>query len=294
MTSDPQRIILLFLMALGMAVMPSPALSSDVIKSHKPTLVSLDYCADQYVLALADRDQILALSWEADQKHSFYQARAAGLPKFHGSMAEIINIQPDIAIQSFNVPGRNDALMGRVGTALYTLTHGSDPEIVMDNLLQAGQKLSQASRAADLMEDYRARLDQMRVLPKSKLRAAYVTPSGFTAGRGTFVDEIIQLAGFSSYAAARNLTGWQSLPLEDIILDPPDIFIASFFDSNLERQSGWSMARHKRLEKILADIPTIFLPGRLLSCNGLFLVDAAEYIQEHIQEYMRAKAKKNE
>lgn len=32
-----------------------------------PTIVSLDYCADQFVLALADREQILALSKDAER-----------------------------------------------------------------------------------------------------------------------------------------------------------------------------------------------------------------------------------
>jgi len=63
------------------------------------------------------------------------------------------------------------------------------------------------------------------------------------------------------------------------LIDPPDLFIASFFDTSLATQSGWSIARHNRLYQMLQDIPTIYLPGRYLSCNGLFLVDAAERIR---------------
>ncbi|VAV92072.1 Vitamin B12 ABC transporter, substrate-binding protein BtuF [hydrothermal vent metagenome] len=246
----------------------------------KPKIVSLDYCADQYVLALADRDQIMALSMDADQGHSFYRDRAQGLPKFHSSMAEIVNLKPDLAVQSWRVTARLEKIINRVGTKLIIPRFGSDPKIVIGNVRRAGESFDQATRAKALIEDYRTRLEALYSIPKSPLKAAYITPSGFTAGTGTFVDEIIRLAGLSSYAAARHIVGWQALPLEDLIMDPPDVFIASFFDTNLDSQSEWSISRHGRLYKMMEDIPTIYLPGRYLSCNGLFLVDAAERIHE--------------
>ena len=286
--SDPFRRVLFSLLGVGMVLSPSPAHSADSgdrsaissgIISSGLEIVSLDYCADQYVLALADRDQILALSQDADKSHSFHKERALGLPKFHSTMAEVITLQPDVAVQSWRVTTRIKDMIARIGTKLVIPKYGSDPEIVIENVRLAGQFFGQEKRAAALIDGYRTRLSHLRSASKSPLRAAYVTPSGFTAGTGTFVDEIIQLAGFSSYAASRNLVSWQALPMEDLLIDPPDLFIASFFDTSLATQSGWSIARHDRLYRMLRDIPTIYLPGRYLSCNGLFLVDAAERIR---------------
>lgn len=279
MKFDPYRQILLSLLGLGMALGPSPTLASDTGKSYKPKIVSLDYCADQYVLALADRNQILALSQDADKGHSFHKDRALGLPKFHSTMAEVIALQPDVAVQSWRVTDRIENMITRIGTKLVVPKYGSDPEIVIGNVRLAGQRFDQKKRAATLIDNYRSRLKNLRAVPRIPLRAAYVTPGGFTAGIETFVDEIIQLAGFSSYAASRGLINWQPLPMEDLLIDPPDLFIASFFDTSLATQSGWSIARHNRLYQMLQDIPTIYLPGRYLSCNGLFLVDAAERIR---------------
>ncbi len=284
MKFDPYRRILLSLLGLGMALGPSPVLASDTEKNYKPKILSLDYCADQYVLALADRTQILALSQDADKDHSFHKKRAIGLPKFHSTMAEVVILQADVAVQSWRVTNRIEDIITRIGTKLIVPKYGSDPEIVIDNVRLVGQSFGQKKRASALIEDYRSRLDNLRTEPKTRLRAAYVTPSGLTAGMGTFVDEIIQLAGFSSYAASRGLVNWQTLPMEDLLIDPPDIFIASFFDTSLATQSRWSIARHNRLYQMLQDIPTIFLPGRYLSCNGLFLVDAAERIRSNAIE----------
>ncbi len=46
-----------------------------------PRVVSLDYCADQYVLALADREQILAVSPAAGAEYSYMAERAQGVPR---------------------------------------------------------------------------------------------------------------------------------------------------------------------------------------------------------------------
>ena len=43
-------------------------------------IVSLDYCADQYVLKLADREQILAISPDATGDFSYMREAARGVP----------------------------------------------------------------------------------------------------------------------------------------------------------------------------------------------------------------------
>ena len=50
----------------------SPAAAEDRI-------MSLDYCADQFVLALADEKQIIGVSSEARDAHSFYRERAKNI-----------------------------------------------------------------------------------------------------------------------------------------------------------------------------------------------------------------------
>ncbi len=285
---EPLQWLSFALMGLGLIglemVLPSPAHASDISKTDKPKIISpkiisLDYCADQYVLALVDPNQIMALSMAADSAHSFFKSRAAGLPKFYSTVDELLYLQPDVVVQSWQAHAKMPELMQRRGIRLFETHFGSDPDVVIKNITLAGQSFAQEKRAEALINDYKRRLAALRALPKLDLRAAYVTPSGYTAGSDTIMDDVIQLAGFQSYAAARKITGWQPLPMEDLLIDPPDIFIASFFDTNLKTQSVWSKARHGVFTRMLHDIPAIFLPGRYVSCNGLFMVDAAERLR---------------
>ena len=103
------------------------------------------------------------------------------------------------------------------------------------------------------------------------------------------MNEILLLAGFQSWASSRGLNGWQTLPLEDLVIDPPDLFVAGFFDTNEDTQSKWSMARHGRVYQMMKERPSVELPGRLLACNGLFLPEAAERIRRDVVELLESQ-----
>lgn len=249
-----------------------------------PTVMSLDYCSDQYVLSLADRNQIIALSAAAEDIYSYHRERAKGLPKSRSSIAEVVAAGPDIAVQTYSAAARMGEITEKAGVQLLNTTYGRDADTMFTNLSMIAKAIGQNEKAATLIHEYKMRLEQILNNPGSNLTIAYVTPSGFTAGADTFVDDIIRLSGFKTYASTRNYHGWLELPLEDIIIDPPDIIITSFFDSNMDNQSRWSLSRHNYLLKMMEDKPTIHLPGALMACDGLFLIEAAEQIRAKAAE----------
>ena len=78
--------------------------------------------------------------------------------------------------------------------------------------------------------------------------------------------------------AQQGKTGWPSIDLEELVLNPPDMIITGFFDLGAEQPSHWSIARHSYLKTLFKGAPTLHLPGRLLSCSAWFSVDAVEQI----------------
>jgi iron complex transport system substrate-binding protein len=253
-------------------------------QEHLPTVMSLDYCADQYVLSLAKRDKIIALSDAAEDQFSYHRARAKGIPKSGSSIAEVVKYGPDIAVQTYSNAARMQEFTKRAGVKLISTTYGRDITTMFENMNMIGGAIGRQEIADTIINDYKARLEKIESGSQSKLTVTYLTPSGFTAGGGTFVDDIIKLSGFETYASKKNYRGWLELPLEDMIIDPPDIIITSFFDSNMENQSRWSLSRHDHILKMMQDIKTIHLPGALMACDGIFLIDAAEQIRAQAKE----------
>lgn len=242
-------------------------------------VASIDYCADQYVLALTERERIAALSYEATSAHSFFRDRAAGLPVTRGMSDEVLALGPNLLVRSWRGSAATDALFEKAGIITYPLPYAHDADSAFETLRSFGATIGrtrEAERFVAARQRLRARLKQAR---GSTLKALYLTPSGFTAGTGTSVDSVIKAAGFDTVSADYGLAGWQPLPLEAILTSPPDLIVTSFFDLSA-KVSHWSRVRHPAVRDLLNAAPVIDLPSGYLTCNNLFSVDAAALIRD--------------
>ncbi len=253
--------------------------------SRPHRVVSLDHCADEYVLSLADRGQIAAVSPAATREFSYYADRAQGLPRTGAGAEEILKLSPDLVVRFFGGGYRTEEMLARFGIPVLDLTDGTTFDSVRDNLRKLGTALDQDARAAEIVSDMDRRLAAVATRAQglrtgAAPRAAYVTPGGVTAGRGTMVDTILHAAGLTNMANIQGRSGWVHFDLETLVLAPPQLIVASFFDHATVRSDHWTLASHSVLRDMMRDVPTIILPSRLMSCGGPFSVDAVERIQD--------------
>lgn len=249
------------------------------LAADKPGLVSIDFCADQYLLALADRADIQAVSFEAPLARSYYRKRAEGLPTVMGSLEELLMMRPKTVLRTWRGGPKAGEILGRAGIGAFQPPFAYSLESNFDTYLAVGTEIGRMAEAEALVADQKRRLAALRDNPKSPLKAVYMTPSGFTAGTGTFVDSIIKLAGFGTVAEDAGIRSWAPLPLEKMVMSPPDFIVASFFGDADVLVSYWSSGRHGVNARMMANLPTIHIPSDYLSCSGAFSVAAAEYIR---------------
>jgi iron complex transport system substrate-binding protein len=247
-------------------------------------VMSVDYCADQYVLALADPLQIAALSPEAEDSHSFHRALAGDFPKRTPTAENILTTKPDVIFRNWGGSPRTIALAERMGIKVVTAEYGTDPETMFRNFQTFADAMGRQAAGKFLIAVTKEKLAEIKARPPLGKTAAYLAPGGITAGAGTFVDDVILEAGFQSHAAQFDLQGWRPLPLERFVDNPPDVIIASFFDHRSATASNWNIARHSRVKKLLAKTPTIYVPSRYLACSGLFLAETIELIRTEAEK----------
>ena len=84
---------------------PGPAL---------PRIVSLNLCADPYLMEFAAPEQIIALTWNShDPMQSPFASRAVNFPVTGGRLEEIVEMAPDLVILSpFSMANRRQTLHG--------------------------------------------------------------------------------------------------------------------------------------------------------------------------------------
>jgi iron complex transport system substrate-binding protein len=239
-------------------------------------VVSLDYCADQFVLALADREQIAALSRGAHRDDSYYRARAAGLRQTRGSLEEVLALSPDLVVRNWGGPWDAEAVYARFGVAVLQVGDAPSFSAARADLLDAASVLGHAQRGDALAADLDARLARLRGgASREPPPVMYLSAGGAVAGRGTMIDAAITAAGGRNL---RNEASWTVLPLERMVDTPPALVALGFFDTGRERMNAWSPSRHAALRRALANARTVSLPAAAISCEAWYAVDAAEII----------------
>ncbi len=243
-------------------------------------IVSLDYCADQFVLALADRDQIAAVSRGALRDDSYFRDRAHGLHRTRDALEDVLALRPDLIVRNWGGPWNAQAAYGRFEVPVLKVGDAATLAAAREDLLHASRVLGHADRGAALARDLDLRLARLNALPGARAPVMYLSAGGAVAGRGVLMDDIIRAAGGRN---VRTDASWTLLPLERMIATPPALIALGFFDHGRTRMNAWSPARHPALRRSLADARTVHLPMDAIACEAWFAIDAAETIHSALR-----------
>ena len=240
-------------------------------------IVSLDYCADQYVLKFADREDILALSPDAGKRFSYMRAAAEGIPTVRPRTADVLALQPDLVVRTYG--GGHDIadFMKEPGVPVVQIGFPQSIAEVRGEVLRVGTELGKPDEAEQLVADMDRRLKALAERSGPQREVLYMTPAGVTAGEGTLVHELFVAAGLRNF---QDRPGWNPLPLERLAYDRPDLIAAAFFESKTNHVDNWSAARHPVARAQLRELPVVPLEGAWTSCGGWFLIDAVEALAE--------------
>lgn len=236
-------------------------------------VVSLDYCADQFVIKLADRADIAAVSGDAVHDFSYLREEAAGLPTVKSTAEAVLALKPDLVVRSYGGGPELAALLQRAGIQVHQIGWGEDFASVRTNVREAGRALGHAKRAEDLVRDFDRRLEA--VAKAGAVRTLYMTSGGVTTGPGSMVDLMMTAAGLTNF---QTRPGWSPIPLEALAMERPAMTAAAFFDSGGTAQERWSSARHPIVRETMEDIPVARLDGSTMTCGGWFVMDAVEVL----------------
>lgn len=226
-------------------------------------IVSLDYCADQYVLGLADRSQIAALSPDSRTDYSSHAALAEGLPQARPLAEEILAHRPDLVVRSWGGDPRILALFERLDIPVHQIGFITDFDDIRRETRAVAAAFAREDRAETLLGEMDQALD--RASPPAGIAALYVTPGGVTAGQGTFIDALLSAAGVRN--AASGLTGWTSLPLEAVATRMPALFVTGFANSATDRVDRWSASRHPVMRRAFSARPVLALDTGVIACT---------------------------
>ncbi|MEM7083196.1 MAG: ABC transporter substrate-binding protein [Pseudomonadota bacterium] len=236
-------------------------------------VVSLDYCADQFVLKFVPRHQIVAVSPDARKHFSYLRNRHPDVPSVRSSAEDVLALSPTTVVRSYGGGPRIGEFLSRAGIEVVQLGYPQDLSQVRTQTLEMATALGQPTAGEREIERFDARL--AAIVPAPELSVLYTTPSGVTTGPGSIVHELMVAAGLQNYELN---AGWHDLPLERLVYMHPDRLVNATFGDPKSHVNPWSLSRHPHVRSLVTDVPGIHIEGAKTACGGWFLLDAVEAI----------------
>ena len=248
-------------------------------------VLSLNLCADQLLVALADPGQIAGLTrLSRDPALSPIVAEARRFRSVRGTAEEVMAIDPDLVIAS---PWRaTRTLRGADGRPVATLDlpPAESWAAVRGQIVTVGDAIGRGARARALV----ARLDaDLARVPRATGApvVAFYQRRGYLTGAGTLVDDLMHRLGMVNLATRLGRPALSRMPLEALVAARPDYLI-------VEAPGGGGIDRGAEMlaHPAIAAIPRLTLPGAATSCGGPGFVAAAKSLAAQLQAVRAAHA----
>lgn len=262
--------------AFGLAI-ARPAPAGGEAGQRPQRIVSLNLCADQYLVELADPEQIAGLTHNADNREmSAVAGKVGGIHVLSDSAEEILAIDPDLVV---GMPARRGLTMAALSGQNYRsvdIRSAESYDDVVAQIRQVAAAVGHPARGEALI----ARMDrELAVLPRpgGERVAAYYQRRGFLTGTGTLIDDLMTRVGLTNLAGELDKPPLSTMSLEELMVAQPDYLIV---ESATDRVTdlGTEMLHHP----LLKDIPRVRLPQAWTVCGGPAYVDAARSLAMQI------------
>jgi iron complex transport system substrate-binding protein len=261
-----------------LGVMLAAILLAGPAMSAPQRIVSINACADQLLLALADPGQIAALSlYATDPAYSYLAEQAKAFPHDAGSAETVIERKPDLVLAGRFTKRETRSLLKRLGYKVVELDTVKSIDDSIAQIRDVAALLGHPDRGADLI----ARIEAARV------RAAAAAPTGaeptvavyqrrgYVTGQNTLTAELLRLAGFADMGGALAGKTGGFVPLERIVTGKPDLLVVA--DPHVvAADQGSALLAHPALRELYPADRRITLPGRLTICAGPSLPEAID------------------
>jgi iron complex transport system substrate-binding protein len=232
-------------------------------------IVSINLCADELLLTLADPEQIAALSiYAADPVMSFTAEAALAFRHDVADAEQIVDLDADLILAGRFTKRATREMLERLGYQVELLDAVASVDDSIAQIRRIAALVGHPERGEALVADIEAARDRATVADAAvRPTAAVYQRRGYVTGGATLTGDLLRIAGFDN--AGAQLAGERGgfVPLERIVSDPPDFIVVAAADRQVEDQ-GSALLAHPALARMYPPDRRIVLPERLTVCGG--------------------------
>ena len=238
-----------------------------------PRVVSLNLCTDELALRLADPGQVLSVTHLArDPLSSNVADLARAVPVNRGLAEEVVPLKPDLVLTGAYTARNATAMLRRLGFEVVELTDPETLEEAYAQIRMVAARLGVPERGEAMVGEMEAAFARLPSVAGPRPTAVVLRPNGFTTGRGSLADELMEKAGLANLAARLPTDKMGQLALEEIVRAQPDLVVVNA-DEAAPPSLADALLHHPALAPFTGR--TLAMPLKLWTCAGPDLAEAA-------------------
>ncbi len=273
---------LLLLTAIFLGISLYPAHADDKFIR----VVSMNLCTDQFLLALADREQIVSLSpFATDKDSSYYSQKANGLPRIPEGSESVLKLKPDVLLATQFDRKSSLQLIERQGVKVVVLKYPTSLKDIAEQHRLVGNAIGQKQRGDQHRFQFLETVQKSKdIFSEQKVSALYYQSGGYASGRYSLIGMLLNHIGLKNHADKHSISSYGNVSLEEIVANPPDIFMIARYTGQSE-DLGHIMLEHPALTRILSKKRVLKFPVSETVCPGPSTLAALKRLIQLRQEY---------
>jgi len=274
--------------SLAAAIVATVGMSAPALAAALPRIVSMNVCADQLLLPLADPAQILGLSrFSRDGWQSWAADEARRYPSLSGGAEDVLVLKPDIVLASLFDKRATRELLKAQGLRLVEFSVPRNLDEVKAQIREMGAIVLHADRA----EAEIARLDAAMARAREAVVEKHysvlpLSRRGWVSGGDSLVSSLLTETGLFNAASKLGPGTGGLASLEEIVEAKPDFLLVSEAGDRAE-DDGSAFLLHPALERFYPPSRRIVIPERLTVCGGVMLADALDVLLKELKRVER-------
>jgi iron complex transport system substrate-binding protein len=260
---------------LGLTMLLGPSHTAQA--ASPATVVSMNLCTDQLLVALADPSQIAALSrFSRYADMSFVASHASRWPVLKSGAEQILEMAPDLVLAGAFSGGATRRFLQSKGVRVETFVPPRNLAEARAEIERAARLLGRESQGRRLLSEIDAAIGSASnsVRPETSPTAVHPRPRtfalerrGFVSGRQTLLSDLMQRTGLDNAALELSVTSIARVSIESIVKAQPDALIVESLGPASTDQ-GAAFLRHPALSSLVPSSRHIAVPAAELTCAG--------------------------
>lgn len=218
------------------------ATGTKVTLDEKPQrIVTLSPSAAQIMWEIGAKDKVVGVTQYASYlEGADEKANVSGTGGSFVNIETVVSLEPDLVLAPNSVSKETVKKLRDAGLTVYYYRHATSVEDVYRDTTVTGTLVGACDGAKETVSWMKNRIETARQAVKGEQRPDVLYLFyGYTSGKGTFINQIIQTAGGNNVAAEVGISDYQQISKEVVVEQDPDWIVRNDQDPSVPNEAGY-------------------------------------------------------